>query len=161
MKTNINIYLNGSIQEFSKKLKMNQEQYITKYNELVGEKAIHSEKYQTASLNSKSTGDQSILKQSLVNEDSQNQSREIDSLVSSIEDLAHIMKNFQALVFEQGTILDRIDHNIEVALDNTVQANKELKKANENLKSNCFRNSSLTLIVVILVEVLLLIFKYS
>lgn len=161
MKNNIKIYLNGCIQDFSKKLKNNQDQYVAKYKELVGETNLYPSNIKQGNPNTKIAADQTLLKQSLVSEETQSRTREIDSLVSSIEDLAHIMKDFQALVFEQGTILDRIDHNIEVALDNTIEAHNELKKANENFKSNCFRNSSLALIGVIFVEVVLLILKYK
>lgn len=162
MRNNIKVYLNGCIQEFSKKLKSNQDQYVKKYKELVGDTDTYSDSHKSGLVNNaNSTGDKGLLKQSLVSEETQSRTREIDSLVSSIEDLAHIMKDFQTLVFEQGTILDRIDHNIEVALENTVEANEELKKANENFKSNCFRNSSLALIGVIFVETVLLILKYK
>ena len=50
------------------------------------------------------------------------------------------------LVQEQGTILDRIDYNIENALENTQVAHKELVKANNYMKKNCFRNVIMVLL---------------
>jgi syntaxin 16 len=147
------------LQEFSKKLKVNQESYMKKYQELVGDKVIYTN-YDDKK--SQSTGDQSFLQQSNKGSNEMlNRGKEIDSLINSITELGSVMKDFQALVFEQGTILDRIDYNVEVALDNTKKGYEDLKKADENLKSNCFRNTSLIIMCVILVEIILLIIKYS
>jgi len=56
--------------------------------------------------------------------------------------------------------LDRIDYNIEKAVDNTKEANKDLLKSEETIKNSCFRNTILGLIILISVLVLLLIIKF-
>ena len=60
---------------------------------------------------------------------------EISHLVKSINDLASIFKDLSVLVVEQGTILDRIDHNIEQAKDDTEQAIKHIQEVHDKEKS--------------------------
>jgi syntaxin 16 len=86
---------------------------------------------------------------------------EINNLVNSINELATIFKDLQSLVLEQGTILDRIDHNIDTSLSNSSQAHKELIKSDENMKSNCYRNSNITLILIIFILTVLIFYKYT
>lgn len=52
--------------------------------------------------------------------------KEIKQLVQNINDLAVLFKDLSILVVEAGTILDRIDYNIE-------QAHKDVKQANVHL----------------------------
>jgi syntaxin 16 len=166
MKDNIKIHLVSHLKEFTKKVKANQDEYMVKYKELVGDYIDYNEYEAKKSLhsgsnNTSSTGDQSFLKEKGTNDELMHRGKEIDLLVNNILQLGEIMNDFQALVLVQGTILDRIDHNIEVALDNTIKGHEELKKANENLKSNCARNASLILTAIICIEVILLIFKLA
>ena len=41
--------------------------------------------------------------------------REVRGILASIADLAQIMKDLSTLVIDQGTVLDRIDYNMEQA----------------------------------------------
>lgn len=60
---------------------------------------------------------------------------EITNLVKSINDLAGIFKDLSVLVVEQGTILDRIDHNVESAKEETQKAVKILDQVRKKEKS--------------------------
>lgn len=53
---------------------------------------------------------------------------EIRSIVESVNDLADVMKDLSVLVIEQGTILDRIDYNIEEVAQSMEKAVVELTK---------------------------------
>lgn len=53
---------------------------------------------------------------------------EINKLVSTINELTKIFKQMNQFVIDQGTVLDRIDFNIEDTLQKTRSANIELKK---------------------------------
>lgn len=54
--------------------------------------------------------------------------REIDQIAKSINALAVIFKDMQAMVVEQGTLLDRIDYNVEQTATNIENAVEELQK---------------------------------
>ena len=72
--------------------------------------------------------------------DTRHSDEEINGLVKSINDLAAIFKDLSVLVVEQGTILDRIDYNIESAKEDTINANKNLEAVQKMEKSNRARN---------------------
>ena len=60
----------------------------------------------------------------------------INQVTESVGELAEIFKEIQVLVIDQGTILDRIDYNIEQAADRVGSAVVELNKANEYQKKS-------------------------
>lgn len=61
---------------------------------------------------------------------------EIQKVVQSISDLAEIFRDLSSIVVEQGTILDRIDYNVESAVTQTDDGLKQLRKAEEYQKKN-------------------------
>ena len=65
---------------------------------------------------------------------------EIQNLVKSINDLASIFKDLSVLVIEQGTILDRIDYNVQEAKDNVQIAVKELHEVQQRENSSRAKN---------------------
>lgn len=166
LRDNIKLNISNTVKNISKKIKLNQEEYMKKYKEIIGDITDYNENnsyklYNTKLNISNSTGDQSFLKES--NEFDNNISirkKEINNLVNNINELSQIMTDFQGLVFMQGTILDRIDNNIETVLDNTIKGYEDIKKADQNLKSNCVKNSIMILIIVIGIELCLIFFKY-
>lgn len=52
--------------------------------------------------------------------------REIEDIAQGIIELADIFKELQGMVIDQGTMLDRIDYNIENMFVNVKAADKEL-----------------------------------
>eukprot|EP01017_Pseudomicrothorax_dubius_P026199 TRINITY_DN2902_c0_g1_i13.p1 TRINITY_DN2902_c0_g1~~TRINITY_DN2902_c0_g1_i13.p1 ORF type:complete len:271 (+),score=77.13 TRINITY_DN2902_c0_g1_i13:227-1039(+) len=53
---------------------------------------------------------------------------QIDTLVGNIHKLNQIFKHLNRMILEQGTILDRIDFNMEQTLKQTVKATTEINK---------------------------------
>ena len=84
---------------------------------------------------------------------------DINILANSINVLADIFKDLQTVVQEQGTILDRIDYNIDVSYQNSNQGLKSLKKAEKNQNQSRLRNLILLLFFIIFIESILIILK--
>eukprot|EP00941_MAST-03F_sp_MAST-3F-sp1_P000571 g571.t1 len=86
----------------------------------------------------------------------QNRDDEINNIAKSITELAGIFKELTVLIVDQGTILDRIDYNLEVALEKSEQGFKELQKAEEYQKSN--KSLKCIAILICLITVLMCLF---
>lgn len=80
--------------------------------------------------------------------------QEISSIAQSIEELGAIFKELAVLVIDQGTILDRIDYNMEAVVEHTKTGIQQLEKAEKHQKNarpmKCIF-SLLTLIGVLLI----------
>ena len=72
-----------------------------------------------------------------------------------------LFKDLSVLVIEQGTILDRIDYNIENATVHIEKANVHLEKALVVEKSTRARSCLICLSVAILILVIVLVVKWS
>ena len=85
---------------------------------------------------------------------------EIQNLVKSINDLASIFKDLSVLVIEQGTILDRIDYNVQSAKEDVAKAVVEIEKTKERETSGRAKSCIMCQVGCIGVLVLLLILKF-
>merc|ERR1719223_255341 len=90
----------------------------------------------------------------------QSRDHEIAQIAKSIEELGSIFKELAVLVIDQGTILDRIDYNMEAVVEHTKTGIKQLEKAEKHQKNarpmKCIMCSLLTITVL----VILLLLKY-
>jgi len=86
-------------------------------------------------------------------------SEEICQIASSISELHTIFKELAVLVIDQGSILDRIDYNIEEVVHQSKEANKQLQKAEKSQKSNRATKCMLVLVLANAILILILIFK--
>lgn len=84
---------------------------------------------------------------------------EICQIASSINDLHTIFKELAVLVIDQGSILDRIDYNIEQVVVQSKDANVQLQKAEQGQKSNRAMKCILLLVIINVVLILVLIIK--
>ena len=157
MKDNIKINLACKLQEITRKIRNNEEDFMLKFKELG-----HEETTRESSPDYKSSKANDFLELSLNDEKVLRQrDLEINSLVKSITELSVVFKEISILVNEQGTILDRIDYNIESTIENTKQAIKHLLKTEKTIESGCARNSIMILLIIIFVEVLMLLLKFK
>ncbi|TYZ65523.1 hypothetical protein PybrP1_000807, partial [[Pythium] brassicae (nom. inval.)] len=92
----------------------------------------------------------------LINERDQ----EIQKIAESITELATIFKELAVLVIDQGTILDRIDYNMEQVVEQTEKGIVELEKAEKTQKNNRPMKCIGLLLVLICVMTALLVLKH-
>ncbi|KAL4636750.1 hypothetical protein ACB092_03G031200 [Castanea dentata] len=85
--------------------------------------------------------------------------REIQQVVESVNELAQIMKDLSVLVIDQGTIVDRIDHNIQTVATTVEEGLKQLQKAEKTQKQGGMVMCATALIIMCFVMLVLLILK--
>ena len=78
---------------------------------------------------------------------------EVVKIIESVNELAAVMKDLSVLIIDQGTILDRIDYNVEQVATNVAEGVKQLEAAEKTQK----RNWMLTIIMALMVIVILMI----
>ncbi|XP_071505443.1 syntaxin-16-like [Diadema antillarum] len=79
--------------------------------------------------------------------------KEVSHIVQSISDLNEIFRDLGNMVVEQGTVLDRIDYNLERSSTKVEEGLKQLQKAEKYQK----KNRKMLVIVILFVIVIVLI----
>ncbi|ERN16822.1 hypothetical protein AMTRI_Chr02g221560 [Amborella trichopoda] len=85
--------------------------------------------------------------------------REITQVVESVNELAQIMKDLSVLVIDQGTIIDRIDYNIQNVASSVEEGFKQLQKAERTQRKGGMVMCATVLIFMCLFMLVLLIIK--
>eukprot|EP01100_Stratorugosa_tubuloviscum_P003437 TRINITY_DN1838_c0_g1_i1.p1 TRINITY_DN1838_c0_g1~~TRINITY_DN1838_c0_g1_i1.p1 ORF type:complete len:294 (+),score=114.84 TRINITY_DN1838_c0_g1_i1:55-936(+) len=87
------------------------------------------------------------------------QAEETRQILRSVNELADIFNDMAVLVVEQGTLLDRIEYNIEQTAVETKEAVVELRQAEESAKNATTKYCILILGILIGIMILVVIFK--
>ena len=87
--------------------------------------------------------------------------QEIARIAKSVEELAVLFKDLATLVVEQGTMLDRIDYNVEQALERSKKGVEQLNLAEKYQKSARPLKCMLALMALIVIMVVILILQHS
>ncbi|KAL7502050.1 hypothetical protein ACHAWX_000443 [Stephanocyclus meneghinianus] len=90
----------------------------------------------------------------------QSRDKEISQIARSIEELGAIFKELAVLVIDQGTILDRIDYNMEAVVEHTKEGIQQLEKAEKSQKSARPLKCIICLLCTIAVLLLILVMKH-
>ncbi|MDI1489016.1 MAG: t-SNARE affecting a late Golgi compartment protein 2 [Ramalina farinacea] len=85
--------------------------------------------------------------------------REINDIAQGIIELADIFKDLQGMVIDQGTILDRIDYNVENMATNVKEADKELNVATNYQRKYTKRKILFLLVLLVIGMFILLLVK--
>ena len=172
VKNNVKLLLVSKIQNFSNEFRRNQQQFMKYLKEMGGGDQDFIENNNNNIINkldesfdSSDDEKESLNKNFLITQEDDLQfqikkrDEDINILADSINELSGIFKDLQNVVQEQGTILDRIDYNIDVSYENSQRGLKFIKKAEEHQKDSCFRNMILLLFIIIFIETILIILK--
>ena len=169
IKENMNQNILKEFNMFSKKFKLNEEIYSQKCKELL----IIEEDDNMLEMNDMSTNNSESNENErnrggggdnfLLTEEPdfilQSRDNELNEIIKGVTNLQELFKDLQTIVIEQGSILDRIDYNIDIGFNNVSKGKKKIIDANEKHKSSCFRNVILFLLLCIFIESMLLLFK--
>ena len=158
IKINMKQSIFTKLSEFTKKFKMNQEIYSNKFNDFVIDDDLANISMRNKDSDLKGSSD--FLSTQENNEQLRRRDNELNNLLESVNELAELFKEMQNLVMQQGTILDRIDYNIDIASININKGKKNIIKADKHMKNNCFRNVIIVLLICIFIEAVLLIIKF-
>jgi len=85
--------------------------------------------------------------------------KDIIQIAKSIQELAEIFNDLNMLVIDQGTILDRIDYNLEQTSFNVEKGVEELVKASDSQKKSRTKMCILLLCIMVLVMVVVIVLK--
>lgn len=86
---------------------------------------------------------------------------EVSRIAQSVVELHQMFRDTATLVVEQGTILDRIDYNVEQVAHQTAQATREVRKAEESRRGGRAKKCILGLSGTILLLLVLIILKHT
>ncbi|KAI4349704.1 hypothetical protein L6164_010266 [Bauhinia variegata] len=90
---------------------------------------------------------------------SEEREREIEQVTKSVNELAQIMKDLSVLVIDQGTIVDRIDYNIQSVATSVEEGFKQLEKAERTQKRGGMVTCATVLVIMCFIMLVLLILK--
>ena len=85
--------------------------------------------------------------------------REIEQVAQSVNELAQIMKDLSVLVIDQGTIVDRIDYNVQNVAASVEEGYKQLQKAERTQKKGGMVMCATVLVILIFILIILLVLK--
>ncbi|EEA05032.1 SNARE domain-containing protein [Cryptosporidium muris RN66] len=113
------------------------------------------------SVNLNSTFELNSVSEATINNQIQRTStiEETAKITQSIAQLNAMFKEMAYLVIEQGSLVDRIDYNVELSLQKTEHAYRRVLKAEEHYRKGGMAKITYFLLVCILIEMSLLIIK--
>ena len=86
---------------------------------------------------------------------------DVEAIATSVTEVAQIFKELAVLVIDQGTILDRIDYNMENVTERTRTATTQLLHANKSSASAKPVKVVVALLIVISLQIILLFRKFT
>merc|ERR1711964_244272 len=88
-------------------------------------------------------------------------SEHITRIARSVQDLHHIFKELAVLVIDQGTVLDRIDYNVEQVVLKAREATVQLEKADKHQRSGRAMKCIFCLMVAIFILIVIITLQHA
>ncbi|CDM35491.1 hypothetical protein DTO013E5_8030 [Penicillium roqueforti] len=175
MAKNIQISLAARVQEASARFRKKQSTYLRKLRDLEGiatpfdGTATQTQNPYTDPSMMESDADrsfsQNMLQQTSQRQTGQNDAaiaqreREINDIAKGIIELSDIFRELQSMIIDQGTMLDRIDYNVERMGTEVKAADKELKVATSYQQRTTKRKVMLLLLLIVVGMIIVLVVK--
>ncbi|KAJ5836041.1 hypothetical protein N7447_002067 [Penicillium robsamsonii] len=175
MAKNIQISLAARVQEASARFRKKQSTYLRKLRDLEGIATpfdgtpTQAQNPYTDPSMMESDADrsfsQTMLQQTSQRQTGQNDAaiaqreREINDIAKGIIELSDIFRELQSMIIDQGTMLDRIDYNVERMGTEVKAADKELKVATNYQKRTTKRKIMLLLLLIVVGMIIVLVVK--
>ncbi len=80
-------------------------------------------------------------------------------ILTSIVELNDLFQQISVLIIEQGSLLDRIDHNIEVTFENVKEGTSNLRDAEKAQSMGCAMMFIIALAIIIVFLAFVIIIK--
>lgn len=161
VRLNVMRSLASSVQGLSREFRQTQKSFLEQLNRQSGMASSYIPDDETTPISLDGlafTGEQET-KMKEMNMRVQEREKEIIQIAQSINELAEIFKELSILVIEQGTILDRIDYNVEQALGQVTEGVKDVEKAEEHQKKARTTVCIIGLLIAIAILVVIFILR--
>jgi len=164
IKTNIQSSLASKLQDLSVQFRKNQKSYLQTLRSRskkvkTGSGFINFEEVDIDEYEDKGFSEQALKQVEGMDARISQREKDITLIAKSINDLAEIFKDLSALVIDQGTILDRIDYNLEQSYVNIDEGTEQLQKASVQQKKMRTKLCIFGLLILIFVVVVVIMIK--
>jgi len=164
VRKNVQMALAGKLQELSCTFRKKHKQYLQQLSDLRRKTDNLDNSFQFDSSNHDDDDDQGWSQEQLQEIDLMGsmideRDVEIKQIVSAISELSSIFRELSVLVVDSGTILDRIDYNMELVVDNFEAAEVELIAAEKYTKRSPATVCIVVMCLMNIVMVIIMILK--
>lgn len=164
VKTNIQSALASQLQDLSTTFRKNQKSYLQTLRSRskkgkTGSGFINFEEVDMEEYEDKGFSEQALQDAQGLEARVSQRERDIKLIAKSITELAEVFKDLAVLVIDQGTILDRIDYNLEQTATYVEEGTQILEKTSELQKKYRTKMCIFLLLILVLVMVVVVLIK--
>eukprot|EP00164_Ancoracysta_twista_P001010 GFYU01001317.1.p1 GENE.GFYU01001317.1~~GFYU01001317.1.p1 ORF type:complete len:319 (+),score=78.15 GFYU01001317.1:172-1128(+) len=161
VRKNIQISLATQLQDLSVKFRKSQKDYLQRMRKVEGAGGSQFQEVEEDNNPAFDRGfdDEQMMALQSSEQNVEQREKEIMQVAKSINELSEIFKELAVLVIDQGTVLDRIDYNIEQVAQKMDASVVELRQAEEYQKKSKLTLCVMLLILMIGIMMLIMVFK--